>query len=273
MNLADTALMHPAALPVLALAKGDPGNWAQDFVPFTLFHLITSLACVAVMVAASIMGLMWRGTPRERRFRTGWAIFVLLYQIFVTIFWFLPGNFTWTRSLPLMLCDLAAFLAALAMFRPSRPLLTILYFWGIGLSTQAFVTPVLLQGYGHGAYWRFWIGHIAIVGSAIYAVVVLRYRPTRQDLGLAIGVTIVYAIVVTIVNQVMDRLQFLPPGTFANYGYIGNSTPTNPTVLDKLGPWPQRVFIVAAIVISGYTLLWAIWLVPGLSRRTPARAT
>lgn len=238
----------------------DPSNWAEDFKPFTLFHLVTFLACIAVMAAASVLGRMWYHTPKENRFRMGWATFCVLYQIGVSIFWFWPGNFTWARSIPLMLCDLAAFIAAYAMFRPDqRWALTMLYFWGLGLSTQAFFTPVLQHGYMHDEYWRFWIGHIVIVGSAIYAVVVLRYRPSVRDWVQAMLITIAYAIVVVITNLVIDGLQLLPVGERANYGYLGNTSPKNPTIIDKLGTWPTRIFLVAGIVMSVFAILWAVW--------------
>lgn len=238
----------------------DPSNWAQDFKPFTVFHLVTVAVCVAIMAVASVVGRLWYHTPKENRFRIGWAMFCLLYQIGVSIYWFWPGNFTWARSLPLMLCDLAAFIAAYAMFRPDqRWALTMLYFWGIGLSSQAFVTPVLQDGYMHDSYWRFWIGHIVIVGSAIYAVAVLRYRPSTRDWIQASLITIAYAILVVIVNLVIDAMHVLPAGVRANYGYIGNTTPRNPTIIDNLGTWPLRIFLVAGIVMSVFAILWAVW--------------
>lgn len=235
-------------------------NWAEDFVPFTLFHLVTVAACVLVMAGASVIGTLLRDTPRERLFRHGWATLVLLYQVYVTVHWLLPANATWERSLPLMLCDLAAFLAAFAMYRPDhRWALTMLYFWGIGLSTQAFFTPVLTLGYSYGGFWRFWLGHIAIVGSAIYALVVLRYRPGLRDLVLAVLVTVAYAIVVVIANLTIDAMGLIRGGGAANYGYLGNTRPQNPTMIDRLGPWPGRIGIIAAIVVSVFVLLWAVW--------------
>lgn len=241
-------------------AAASSANWAEDFVPFTLFHLVTVSACVVVMVAASVIGWALRDTPRERAFRHGWATAVLLYQTYVTVHWLLPANATWERSLPLMLCDLAAFLAAYAMYRPDhRWALTVLYFWGIGLSTQAFITPVLEVGYSYGGFWRFWLGHIAIVGSSIYALVVLRYRPTFRDLVLAVLVSVAYAIVAVIANLTIDALGLIRGGGAANYGYLGNTRPEHPTMIDRLGPWPGRIGIIAAIVVNVFVLMWAVW--------------
>jgi len=233
-------------LAILGMAAG-PGDWWSTFVPFTLFHLLTVLACGAVMFSAAVYGHWHRGTAREVRFRRGWGWCVLAYQVYTTIFY--ASQCTLERSLPLQLCDLAAFVAAGAMLTPARWLRTLLYFWGIGLSTQAFATPIIHDGLGTLRFWMFWIGHVAIVGSAVYDIVVGGYRPGRRDLLTAIALTAAYAAVVFILDIIA--------GT--NYGYLGNTRPDNPTIIDRLGPWPGRVAIIAAIVLADFVLLWAVW--------------
>lgn len=231
---------------VLAPARA-ADDWWTTFAPFTLFHLVTVAACAAAILVAAAYGRWHRGTPREQRFRRGWGWAVLAYQVYTTIFY--ASQCTIQRSLPLQLCDLAAFVAAFAMLTQQRWLRTLLYFWGIGLSTQAFATPIIHDGLGSLRFWMFWIGHIAIVGSAVYDVLVGGYRPSRRDLLVGIGLTIGWASLVFVLNLVA--------GT--NYGYIGNSRPDNPTIVDKLGPWPGRVGVMAAIVIADFVLLWAVW--------------
>lgn len=236
----------PASMPMLAQAAR-PDDWWSTFVPFTLFHLVCVAACAAAVLAAAAYGHWHRGTPREARFRLGWGWAVLAYQVYTTIFY--ASQCTIQRSLPLQLCDLAAFVAAFAMLTQRRWLRTLLYFWGIGLSTQAFATPIIHDGLGSLRFWMFWIGHIAIVGSAVYDILVGLYRPSRRDLFTAIGLTMAWAALVFTLNIIAET----------NYGYIGNTRPDNPTIVDKLGPWPGRVVLIALIVIADFTLLWAVW--------------
>ncbi|MCC6676378.1 MAG: TIGR02206 family membrane protein [Phycisphaerales bacterium] len=251
---------------VLTLARAATADdWWTTFAPFTLFHLVTVLACGAAMLAAAVYGHWHRGTPREIRFRRGWGWCVIAYQVYTTIFY--ASQCTIQRSLPLQVCDLAAFIAGAAMITQRRWVRTLLYFWGIGLSTQAFATPIIHDGLGTLRFWMFWIGHVAIVGSAVYDVVVGRYRPGLRDLAAVIGMSLLYGAVVMVLN--------IAAGT--NYGYIGNTRPDNPTVIDKLGAWPGRVGIMAAIVITDFILLWAVW--PGgravwslVTGRSPAEA-
>jgi hypothetical integral membrane protein (TIGR02206 family) len=245
-----------------------PKTWLHDFVPFTLMHLLTVAAFALAMAGSCYLGHCWRETPREKKFRLGWGWATLAYQTWYTAWYLLPANFTWEKGLPLELCDLAAFVAGLAMVTQWRPWRTLLYFWGIGLSTQAFFTPTLGYGPAHLKFWMFWIGHTMIVGSAVYDIVVLRYRPTLRDFKEVLVVSFLYCLGIFFVNVWLSA----ETGLAVNYAYIGNTKPQNPTIIDKIGPWPRRVIWVICIVLVDYGLLYGIWALPrAMSGRRPAR--
>jgi hypothetical integral membrane protein (TIGR02206 family) len=172
-------------------------------------------------------------------------------------------------SLPLQLCDLAALVAAGAMITDWRPLRALLYFWGIGLSTQAFISPIIQAGPNSLRFWMFFVSHTMIVGSAIYDLIVRGYRPRGRDALLAMGVTAAYSLSMFLLDIYLSRAV----GVQINYGFVGNTTPDNPTIMNKLGPWPLRVLILALIVIAGFTMLWAVWPLSRRLTRPPGRAT
>jgi len=231
-----------------------------SFQPFTVFHALTVLACFAAMAAASGIGRRWRGTERERRFCNGWAYAVLAFQTIISIYWLLPANFDLNYSLPLQLCDLAAFVAPIALLTQRRELRTLLYFWGIGLSTQAFFTPIVTTGLASLHFWLFWIGHVVIVGSAIYDVAVRGYRPSVRDLAFASAFSVVLTLAMVGLNIAMG----------SNYLYVGDSSPENPTLVDKLGPWPWRIPPMMALGLTVYVIIWAVWPISeALSRKEP----
>jgi hypothetical integral membrane protein (TIGR02206 family) len=231
------------------------GDWLSTFAPWTLFHIATVAVCAGAMLAACVGGRCWHPGEKERRFRVAWGWVVLAYQTWYVIWYAMPGRWDWKESLPFQLCDLAAFVAGLAMITQWRPWRTLLYFWGIGLSTQAFFTPIVTTGLASAHFWMFWIGHTMIVGSAVYDVVVRGYRPRMWDLGMALGVTTLYATFIFGFDVVMTRLLNEP----INYLYIGPSRPTNPTLVDKLGPWPWRALAIGAIGIADFIVIWAVW--------------
>ena len=177
-----------------------------------------------------------------------WIAFTLLWQAGSVIWWVAPMDFT-SDVLPLHVCDIAAWVAPLALWTQVRWARSWLYFWAIGLSTQAFVTPVLRDGFATPHFWLFWVGHLQIVGSAIYDVVVLGYRPKIRDLAVVVTISLVYGAIVMALNL-----------TFGwNYAYIGNRAPESPTLVDHLGPWPFRVLPLVTLAFSAMALAWLPW--------------
>ena len=250
-------------IPLLAQVAAGDFDWAVEFRPFTAFHLITAGSCIAAMGVAAWLGTRWRGTPRERHLRLGWVAVVFAIQVLALAFFL--RDFDLKNGLPFHICDIAGWIAGFALLLQRRWLRTILYYWGIVLSTQAFATPIL-RGYGSGYtslyYWIFWMQHLTIVGSAIYEVIVLRYRPTWTDLRTAVLITSSWVATMFIYNRVFDT----------NYVFVGPSRPSNPTILDQLGEYPWRVLWLCLIVATGFVIFTAIWPCNFPGRRAPRDA-
>ncbi|MBX3321883.1 MAG: TIGR02206 family membrane protein [Phycisphaeraceae bacterium] len=222
--------------------------WATEFSSFGLLHALTAGALIGAMVVSIVLGRRWLGTWRERALRGVWIGWTVVWQAWAVVWYLLPAQFDVAESLPLHLCDLAAWVAPLALLTQKRFLRTLLFFWGLGLSTQAFVTPVLSEGVTDVRFWLFWIGHTQIVGSAAYDLLVLRYRPTWRDYVLVTIVNVVIIGVMIPLNLLLD----------ANYWYVGNLKPEHPTLIDRLGPWPLRVVWMLLIGQGALAVLWGI---------------
>jgi hypothetical integral membrane protein (TIGR02206 family) len=253
-------MQSPADPTSLAPTVNPPEAWWSEFHSyFDHGHFrdqTIALAWTIPLIAVSCwLGRRWLGqnTPesisREKQLCSAWAGFIIGVNVWSLVYWLQPAHYDITRSLPLHMCDIAALLAPLLFLTHWRPIRSIMYFWGIGLSTQAFITPTLTHGIGEQRYWLFWLGHLAIVGSAVYDLVVRRYRPALRDYLGTTAITIGWYAGVFWLNT---RLH-------ANYGYNGNVPMDRPTLIDSLGPWPARAFILAAIAITWFGVLWAVW--------------
>ena len=55
----------------------------------------------------------------------------------------------------------------------------------------------------------------------------------------------------------------------ANFGFMGDSLPGNPSVLDFLGPWPLRLVWVVLIVGSVWALMVLPWRLRSRRRAEP----
>ena len=69
------------------------------------------------------------------------------------------GADSWTRMLPLQLCDWAMFVIIGALWTGNRRWLEIAYFWGIGGTLQAIITPNLRFGFPDLRFISFFVAH------------------------------------------------------------------------------------------------------------------
>ncbi len=224
------------------------------FQPFSTTHVLVDGVFVLVTLGFVVIGRRLRGGPAGRRFEIALGVFNLASWVAFAAYWLVPGRFDWTRSLPLHMCDIAALAAPVALLSAWRWPRTLVYFWGLALSSQAFITPTLREGPAHEYFWMFWFQHAVIVGGAVYEVAVRGYRPTWPDWLLASAITVGYGVLVLPLNIALG----------ANYGYVGASNPLAPTILDHLGPWPGRVLLIMPLVLLAFGLAAAPW---ALARR------
>ena len=222
---------------------------ASDPPAFAAQHLITVTVLLAAIAAMCWTGRRLHGTAAGRRYELGLSVAVWIiwlgYQAydFVTLGWD-PGN-----TLPLQICDFVAVIAALVFVRPTRRLQSLAYFWGIALSTQAFITPDLAGGPDSLSFWAFWLYHLFVVGAGVYVVAVQRFRPQWRDLRFALLMGLVYSVAIFAIDAIFGL----------NYGYLGRGTPSRPTLLDVLGPWPLRSLFMVLLGTVAMTLLWLPW--------------
>ena len=204
-------------------------------------------ACAAVAVAGN--AARRRGPTPARRFELVLCCGTLAVWVGVVAFNLLPAHRGWDASLPLHVCHVAGLAAPVALIRRARVARAITYFVGLGLCTQAFLTPVLDQGPAYGAFWVCWVWHGAIMVAVVYDLAVRRYRPTWHDWRLAVGVTAVYVPVVFLVDWRLGTM----------YGWVGPIESDHWTLLTPFGRWPGRVPWVTLTACGIMAALAAAW--------------
>ena len=220
-----------------------------DFESFGVQHALTVVTVGALIAGLCWMGRALRGTTTGRRYEIAMATVVWILWISYQVYDFVMYGFDPGNTLPLQMCDLSAVFAALVFVRPARGLQSLAYFWGLALGSQAIITPDLAGGPASISFWWFWAYHVFVVGAGIYVVVVQGFRPRWADLKFAVLMGVVYAAAIFAINATFDL----------NYGYLGRATPSRPTLLDVLGPWPLRVVFMVLLGVAGMTVLWLPW--------------
>lgn len=221
----------------------------EAFQSFSVQHVITVAALALAIVTMCWTGRRLHGTTSGRRYERALSAFV--WAIWLGYLAWNVMEFGWNPrfALPLQMCDLVAVFAALVFVRPTRGLQSLAYFWGLALSTQALITPDLAGGPDSIAFWWFWLYHLFVVGAGVYVVAVQGFRPQWRDLRFALLIGILYAAVIFTIDAIFGL----------NYGYLGRATPTRPTLIDVLGPWPGRVLVMVLLASAAMALLWLPW--------------
>ncbi len=224
------------------------GSAWRNFEPFSPLHGGIILLFAAMTVALILVSRKLPPPARALLDRNLGLVMIALW-IVSNGWWLLPPRFDAARALPLHVCDITSLLAGIVMISPRRRLRALLYFWGIGMSLQAIVTPEIAFGPDTIWFWIFWMSHAGIIGLAVYDIVAREFRPTWADFRFAVVAGLAYLAAVFTIDVMLGF----------NYGYVGNARPGEASIIDFLGPWPQRVALMAALVIGLMAVLMLPW--------------
>lgn len=230
----------------------------HQFVAFGLSHGVVIVVLVVVAAALVVLGRRYRGTPIERRLSQALALVFAGFLVPVELYWLLLGQSEIKYSLPLQLCDLAAMAAVWALWSHSPTAFALTYFWGLTLTSQAFVSPELTgPDFPSLQFLSFFGMHSLVLWAAIYLTWGVGLRPDWHSYRIAVLVTIGWAVVMFAFNRVV--------GT--NYGFL-NTKPVVRSLLDVLGPWPW--YLLSELVLGAAA--WALITWPWERRQAPRNA-
>lgn len=162
----------------------------------------------------------------------------------------------WLEILPLHLCDLAVVVTVWALLSRHPMACELLYFWGLSGTLIAMLTPDVDRGFPDSHCIAFFALHGIVAVSAIVMVYGSGIRPGPGANFKVFWITNAYALLAGLINVVA--------GT--NYLYLRNK-PSQPTILDIMGPWPW--YILAADAVA-FGLFWV--LMAPFRTRTAARS-
>jgi len=230
----------------------------ETFTQGSPVHFLCLFGCVLITLAFVLLA-RWgqsRSNGRApRRMRIFLVIGCLVAAVLGTGIGIVPGDFSWSDSLPLQYCNLATLIAAWAVATRHRTAQGVLYFWTFALSSWAYLTPSLYVGPAHAWFWIFWGYHLFILIALAWVLHVDRFRPDWTDWRKSVAITLIY-------TALLASLNFL---TGWNYGFLGPDVPSQPNLLDFLGPYPLRLLWMVLIGAGLFTLLMIPWMRPRAS--------
>jgi hypothetical integral membrane protein (TIGR02206 family) len=154
-----------------------PMDAAQAFRPYGLTHLIVIALTVALpfVLAAFVRKSRW---PRSERLIGQLLAAMLLvnyagYEIYLAF----TVGLEWKKALPFQLCDWAMISIVVALLTGRERWLEVAYFWGIGGTLQAILTPDLKDAFPNIRFITFFVAHSGIVIAIAFMMIMKKYRP------------------------------------------------------------------------------------------------
>ena len=197
------------------------------------------LPLAILVVAAVLLCVAARRAPG--RWIDAVAAIIALTLVVAELSWqpYVVANKTWSAaaSLPVQLCDVAAFVAAAALVWRQLVLVEVAYFWGLGGTLQAVLTPDLKDHFPSFPYLQFYVTHDLVILAALFLVFGLALQPRSGAVRRIFVLTVVFAIVVGLIDL----------ATGGNYMYL-RQVPASGSLLDLMGPWPW--YIAAGAVLT-----------------------
>jgi hypothetical integral membrane protein (TIGR02206 family) len=237
---------------------------ADRFTPYGASHLGVLAVLVVGAVLLAVAGRALRTRDPDDRLGKGLAVASLAAIVPLQALYFTPEYWSLQRTLPIQLCDVAAVVAAYALWTHRRWAVALTYYWGLTLTTQAIATPDLGTPFPEPLFFLYWAMHVSNVWAAVHLTWGRRLWPDWRSYRIAIVGTAGWAACVVAVNLAAST----------NYGYL-NAKPNAASILDLLGPWPWYVLAESAIIAAGWALLTWPWVAlahAGGSTRIPSSA-
>lgn len=235
---------------VLLIPQPSDASGLEHFELFSPLHGLVVLVTAGCLASVVALGRRWRGTSRQRPFELALAAAAGVTWLVANGYYLVPERFSVSRALPLHVTDVLGLLGPLVLLFPRlRPLRALLYYWGVGLSTMAFITPDLKAGPQLIGFWFFFAAHLMILLAVAYDLLVRDFRPGWADWRSAVAFSLVYLACMAPLNLALE----------SNYGFLGRSVPGQPSLIDFLPDWPWRIPVMFAMALVAMALLTVPW--------------
>ncbi len=206
---------------------------------------------LTMFLSAGVMIVIARRKPEGTRIRNmAWLLAALLIvnMLAMLLYGIIREPQEWVDLLPMHLCDWLCLIAPAALIFRKQFLFEITYFLGLAGTLHGVLTPDLAYGFPHFYFFTFFIGHCGILVAIAYLTFGLKMRPYPVSILRAFLFIQFYMICAAVVNLLLD----------SNFGYL-RAKPTNPSLIDHLGPWPWYLISLEVLALLFFLLYYAPW--------------
>ena len=215
-------------------------------VPFRMFGLqhLAVLFILLVFVILVVWGTKHMNAAAKARLGRVLGLLLVFYAAALYVQEATSGGLHGSYSLPMQLCDWVMIACVVTLFRPNRLCAEIAYFWGLGGTLQALLTPDVARGFPSWRFIQFFWGHGIALLCVVYIVVAQSFRPRPRSILRMMMALNIYALAALSLDLAFGW----------NYGYL-RFKPQGLSLFDYLGPWPWYLLSLEAIALAIFWLL------------------
>jgi len=182
----------------------------HPFQPYGVPHLTVIFLTIALPFVLAAIVRCAKSLRVERAIIATLSAVLVFNYVGYLIFIRSHGVVAWRQMLPLQLCDWGIVVVIVAMWTGSQRWFEVAYFWGIGGTLQAVLTPNLSFGFPDLRFFSFFISHSGIIIGVVLLMLTRRYRPYP----MSIVRTFLWSEFYFVVTLIADEL------TGFNYGFL-----------------------------------------------------
>ena len=118
-------------------------------------------------------------------------------------------------------------MAAVTLIYPNQWTYELCYFWALGGTLQALLTPDISVRISRSQFIGFFALHGGVIASVLFMTLGMGMRPVPMSIVRALAWSAFYVAAAMAVNAMLDT----------NFGYL-RMKPVHPSLLDYMAPWP-----------------------------------
>src|SRR5580704_4428707 len=229
---------------------------APEFHAYSASHLTVIFLTIALPLVLALIVHRTKSRFLERSICFAISALLLINYVAYLIVARQFGVAAWQKILPMQLCDWAMVVIIVALWSGRRRWLEVAYFWGIGGTLQAIITPNLAFGFPDLRFISFFVAHSGIIIGIIFLMLIYGFRPR------AIGIlrTFIWTEVYFVVAFTTDLL------TGENYGFLLHK-PEAASLLSFLSDWrPLYLLQMHGVALLFFCALYAPFAIVDLAR-------
>jgi hypothetical integral membrane protein (TIGR02206 family) len=221
-------------------------NLEREFHAYSAEHLVAIFLTIVLPFALAALVRRMQ-SPRVERVIVLCILLALLVNYFCYMFFVrYLQDLTWQQMLPMQMCDWAMVVIMVALWTGHPRWFEVAYFWGIGGTLQAILTPNLRYGFPDLRFISFFVAHSGIIIGVVFLMLTRRLRPYPISIVRVFLWSEVYFVVAMIVDQL----------TGVNYGFLLHK-PEAFSLLSLLSnSWPLYLLEMHVLALVFFGMLY-----------------